>query len=161
MSLVSRVQHPYVVEYKESWVEKVSTCSALMSPEPQLSPVSLYIITYYESHTWALYVVAGLLRLHCDGLLRRWRHVSLALLCLSHISCLLLLCLLQIFLLLETWLIVMLDRCNFWPDWVVMSTFGWVCFANTVHLVKAQSYQTLLASWEMHVTFLWLQGWRD
>lgn len=24
MSLVSRVQHPYVVEYKESWVEKVS-----------------------------------------------------------------------------------------------------------------------------------------
>lgn len=23
MSLVSRVQHPYVVEYKESWVEKV------------------------------------------------------------------------------------------------------------------------------------------
>lgn len=27
MSLVSRVQHPYVVEYKESWVEKVRSTS--------------------------------------------------------------------------------------------------------------------------------------
>lgn len=58
------------------------------------------------------------------------------------------------------WLLCLIVA-NFWPDWVVMSMFWWVCFANTVHLVKGQCYQTLLGSWEMHITFLWLQGWRD
>lgn len=116
------------------------------------------MITYFQSHTWASYVVAGLLRLHCDGVLRRWRHVSLASLCvfrflsasdLSAEDCF------------ASWNVIdllVLNVANNWPNWTVMPTF---CFANTVPSVKAQNcHKTVKLFWDLERSTMLSSGCR-
>ena len=63
MALIARLQHPYIVEFKEAWVEKVFILTfillCLLGLKFQLS-----LFTDKEGH-------AGLLCLHHHGLLRR------------------------------------------------------------------------------------------
>ncbi len=90
MLLVSRVKHPYILEYKESWVEKVvltflctikiSFCLwALIQKIQKVVRMTHHEFQILVSGIWkylCFVTVAGLLCLHRDKPLWRWWHVS-------------------------------------------------------------------------------------
>lgn len=44
MALIARLQHPYIVEFKEAWVEKVRTLILFSSAELTIISLKLVII---------------------------------------------------------------------------------------------------------------------
>lgn len=74
MALIARIQHPYIVEFKEAWVEKVSQSPCFF---PQLGnfAVDLHYL-FFCPELEVVLDIAGLLCLHRYWVLRRRRHVS-------------------------------------------------------------------------------------
>lgn len=72
MALIARLQHPYIVEFKEAWVEKVR--SLILFSSAELTIISFKLIVIILSH---VNHTVGVLCLHCYRLLWGWRYVSL------------------------------------------------------------------------------------
>ena len=96
MALIARLQHPYIVEFKEAWVEKVGssgTCSCICL---LFGSILCYL------NAW---VLIGLLCLHCDGILWRWRYVSA-------------MCLFELAILLLLWWLFLSNYVPLWQGWI-------------------------------------------
>jgi len=92
MELIAKVRNPYIVEYKEAWVEKVSMvpcscCSQLQHPKGNLRSCSFpwswwrmcMLIIAWKGTIFCCYHLSGLLRVYCHWLLRGRGHVCLLL----------------------------------------------------------------------------------
>ena len=84
MALIARIQHPYIVEFKEAWVEKVRYYTTFFSFLLRFSNQK-WTFTSSLLSTWLPFLNVdfefcdcnvGLLCLHCYWILWRWRYVS-------------------------------------------------------------------------------------
>lgn len=73
MALIARIQHPYIVEFKEAWVEKVRTIVCILDYMIKIV-LNLFIFSWIRKSMFCNNV--GLLCLYCHWILWRWRHVS-------------------------------------------------------------------------------------
>lgn len=49
MALIARIQHPYIVEFKEAWVEKVRTIVCILDYMIKICSVFIYFFPELES----------------------------------------------------------------------------------------------------------------
>lgn len=65
MALIARIQHPYIVEYKEAWVEKVRGLILFSSAE--LTTISLKVVINFLSRNRMQGCYVCIVTGYCEG----------------------------------------------------------------------------------------------